>query len=173
MSSPRKRGCFSSPVDGVGASVSLPRASGGVSVFEPFFLLDHRSSPRKRGCFLHRCCCPSPVGVFPAQAGVFLAHNSGVHLAGCLPRASGGVSEMQVWPVRVIESSPRKRGCFRSADIRSATASVFPAQAGVFPVRTASARSTSSLPRASGGVSTIVKPMAFVSGSSPRKRGCF
>ena len=70
-------------------------------------------------------------------------------------------------------SSPRKRGCFRNRGSRRKVGSVFPAQAGVFPPRSASRWKRRSLPRASGGVSGRAWRATRVSMSSPRKRGCF
>ena len=111
-SSPRKRGCFC-PTDGedlvlrvfpaqagvflkrsffMVSEACLPRASGGVSSISCCFSCIARSSPRKRGCFsLVRKFLPA-LGVFPAQAGVFLWPPMALSVMFCLPRASGGVS---------------------------------------------------------------------------------
>ena len=70
-------------------------------------------------------------------------------------------------------SSPRKRGCFSPALLRSFSMHVFPAQAGVFPAAATALGRRSSLPRASGGVSGTGKAPPRFSKSSPRKRGCF
>ncbi len=50
---------------------------------------------------------------------------------------------------------------------------VFPAQAGVFLKSFTNSRDTSCLPRASGGVSSILDSGFCAPSSSPRKRGCF
>ena len=152
-SSPRKRGCFfASNLIGV-IPIRLPRASGGVSARRFFRSRLRRSSPRKRGCF---CTCGPYVSagsVFPAQAGVFPDSITRPPRAGCLPRASGGVSGSRKGAPASAASSPRKRGCFSSLDTASGGDFVFPAQAGVFRAP----RRRSELPAE----------------SSPRKRGCF
>ena len=79
-----------------------------------------RSSPRKRGCFHQRKRRPVDVGVFPAQAGVFLFILTAVYAAAGLPRASGGVSKAVEEQMENYQSSPRKRGCFQST-VQSST----------------------------------------------------
>jgi hypothetical protein len=77
--------------------LSLPRARGGVSVLGYQGVYDELSSPRTRGCFLHYQENGGDAGVFPAHAGVFLL---GVALAtekASLPRARGGVSDIEDW----------------------------------------------------------------------------
>ena len=111
-SSPRKRGCFPTSSGGSTfgqvfpaqagvfpfgcasrhARFSLPRASGGVSLWPP------GNGP--------------PFSVFPAQAGVFLTEVSKGDAPARLPRASGGVSAGQLAIGEEVKSSPRKRGCF-------------------------------------------------------------
>ena len=90
-----------------------------------------------------------------------------------LPRASGGVSCRRAEKNHTRRSSPRKRGCFRGAGSSQAQLQVFPAQAGVFPVRGKRRRAFQSLPRASGGVSCRSRWATRARQSSPRKRGCF
>ena len=131
----------------------LPRASGGVSRCGFRISAAKKSSPRKRGCFFRDLVRRAPFLVFPAQAGVFLiTKNNGMIVWG-LPRASGGVSIRHCYSSSALRSSPRKRGCFSRLPALSVCVSVFPAQAGVFPVQ-------------------IVKQRHRF-WSSPRKRGCF
>ena len=131
---------------------SLPRASGGVSRTRYRLPGYRRSSPRKRGCFcgyyyplglfwvfpaqagvfLLVSACISLPRVFPAQAGVFLDKRELAEFAGCLPRASGGVSSAVRTSSSARKSSPRKRGCFRPIIFNFNHQTVFPAQAGVF-----------------------------------------
>ena len=75
--------------------------------------------------------------------------------------------------MRAEESSPRKRGCFSICERKNRRGIVFPAQAGVFPVRGKRRRAFQSLPRASGGVSDALHVSIETRWSSPRKRGCF
>ena len=172
-SSPRKRGCFHEQgpcFDGglvfpAQAGVfptrrparsrgdGLPRASGGVSLSTTTGKTSCVSSPRKRGCFRY--------------GGA--DHRSRLRL----PRASGGVSVSRKAKRFRLESSPRKRGCFRFPRLSLMPGLVFPAQAGVFPASVSLLSEQISLPRASGGVSEPAMHLAFLSESSPRKRGCF
>ncbi len=89
------------------------------------------------------------------------------------PRASGGVSALSLIVCKLLMSSPRERGCF----CRSATSpypySVFPARAGVFLSVGYWYRTGTSLPRASGGVSSVTQIFVSPLASSPRERGCF
>ena len=90
-----------------------------------------------------------------------------------LPRASGGVSAVNVTLVFEVLSSPRKRGCFLHILSIIQQKQVFPAQAGVFLDDRPPAANPLRLPRASGGVSATNPLIASISWSSPRKRGCF
>ena len=131
------------------------------------------SSPRKRGCFWYFSAVAHQTLVFPAQAGVFpLLRPCRASSAG-LPRASGGVSFVGVSCVEMLRSSPRKRGCFPDALGLLWLADVFPAQAGVFLIRFGLLNDLIGLPRASGGVSTVISLARLLARSSPRKRGCF
>ena len=132
---------------------SLPRASGGVSIWHEILGSANQSSPRKRGCFPFIVNKVISAEVFPAQAGVFPSPLDHSESALGLPRASGGVSVYSVFDAKRAASSPRKRGCFRHAARREVEEMVFPAQAGVFPYRLRPARLPACLPRASGGVS--------------------
>ena len=153
--------------------MSLPRASGGVSLpFSAFFLVA-MSSPRKRGCFRRAAPIPATASVFPAQAGVFLFTLYRVEDIISLPRASGGVSTLTRYWTPEQESSPRKRGCFQTLTTHYSISEVFPAQAGVFPSQYVFTMSLACLPRASGGVSISRSTRRSRSWSSPRKRGCF
>ena len=173
LSSPRKRGCFLayqalSIARGVfpaqagvfplahllsSATLSLPRASGGVSA-EGLTVGDiEESSPRKRGCFPSEVVCEPSSSVFPAQAGVFPLETLFFSSATGLPRASGGVSRRTTQRFSSGKSSPRKRGCFCRSRAFQGGQFVFPAQAGVFLFELS------------------VADVTFK--SSPRKRGCF
>ena len=113
----------------------LPRASGGVSILDTFFMPSPRSSPREWGCFLFRPYDFVSSRVFPARVGVF------PHRGGCatrdrsLPRASGGVSQRLEVCVCRTGSSPREWGCFYSSAAPALIRSVFPARVGVFLYR--------------------------------------
>ena len=172
-SSPRKRGCFSEAAFPViffvvfpaqaGVFLTerkttdrggrLPRASGGVSLRAVPMRGGFRSSPRKRGCFWYFSAVAHQTLVFPAQAGVFLMSFGPYPEMSGLPRASGGVSDEPFHRTFPAASSPRKRGCFPKGVRKRSPVSVFPAQAGVFPVLSDTTFIRLGLPRASGGVS--------------------
>ena len=192
-SSPRKRGCFCglhyrAPHEQVFPAqagvfpkcrsynlfaISLPRASGGVSTTESQIGGWSRSSPRKRGCFRFTRQAFQPLPVFPAQAGVFPPASSKSRRHPSLPRASGGVSPLEPRRPAKWGSSPRKRGCFSNLSLAARPISVFPAQAGVFPLAALRYAERACLPRASGGVSKLAVQILMHLASSPRKRGCF
>ena len=172
-SSPRTRGCFcrSSAMHrriivfpahpGVFLSADrfaesccrLPRAPGGVSLWQQLATDALASSPRTRGCFYRSQSKPGAVIVFPAHPGVFPCDPAFDFLTDCLPRAHGGVSaENKRWLVRndvfpahaggvsifrvyrrsYRPSSPRTRGGFYAVLLRHFIEEVFPAHAGVF-----------------------------------------
>ena len=179
-------------------SLRLPRACGGVSGMTATTARHLGSSPRMRGCFPIAGSPDEATHVFPAHAGVFLTAFIPKALACCLPRACGGVSQLNprtatgVWLDALglpracggvsrekakgkvgRVSSPRMRGCFSTASGMKSRQSVFPAHAGVFPLLISEIRLHSRLPRACGGVSDKMNFAAPKSASSPRMRGCF
>ena len=111
--------------------------------------------------------------VFPAQAGVFPIQVVKTSGKKGIPRASGGVSDKGHAIGEGHQYSPRKRGCFRMGYSSERSATVFPAQAGVFPVRTKNGLLQGGIPRASGGVSETLARALACAVYSPRKRGCF
>ena len=133
----------------------FPRARGGVSTPRQTDLLLSKFSPRPRGCFTISCTgamavgfsprprgCfssspeePPPPEVFPAPAGVFPWKKNVKQKYRCFPRARGGVSGAARLPRNSSLFSPRPRGCFLKywRDVRDGK--VFPAPAGVFPLR--------------------------------------
>ena len=170
---PAQAGVFPTSLRKFRASCSIPRASGGVSSDHLIRSARCKYSPRKRGCF-HTTAHKGPNGgVFPAQAGVFLGSAETARQGKGIPRASGGVSERVQWAVAISVYSPRKRGCFHRLHASSRASEVFPAQAGVFPIRCRGRSSSKCIPRASGGVSVCGSPLGSISQYSPRKRGCF
>ena len=130
--SPRQRGCFPRrlPVDlrprlfpasaGVFPSTTIsrtgsptiPRVSGGVSVFLCVRKSHEYYSPRQRGCFHVLLCGRFIEALFPASAGVFPLFRARTLLQATIPRVSGGVSGFSARPLRSPNYSPRQRGCF-------------------------------------------------------------
>ncbi len=153
MSSPRRWGCFHErkaltthivvfPTQvgvfphrsvGIFGSGSLPHAGGGVS--------------------LTASIEGSASIVFPTQVGVFLALCSMSKRGKSLPHAGGGVSSPSITKGTIIESSPRRWGCFHADADFLAALGVFPTQVGVFPPRNEGEAAVTSLPHAGGGVS--------------------
>ena len=154
-------------------SVSIPRASGGVSHSGLNEFVSILYSPRKRGCFYNRRPQSCARTVFPAQAGVFPKTGTARPLGLSIPRASGGVSSALRRSMNFFRYSPRKRGCFWRFRYGCFLQAVFPAQAGVFLCSIGSICSSAGIPRASGGVSAKSKLTPLRSRYSPRKRGCF
>ena len=170
---PAQAGVFPIPSASFCLRVCLPRASGGVSPATSPRERAGGSSPRKRGCFSYLPTSYTVRLVFPAQAGVFPTSSRRAASQGSLPRASGGVSTVQPASVRLLPSSPRKRGCFFKDGNFYAVEKVFPAQAGVFLKMVNAPSFSICLPRASGGVSLHRRFAEYTTTSSPRKRGCF
>ena len=91
----------------------------------------------------------------------------------CIPRASGGVSVISFLARSIGLYSPRKRGCFQVVLEVLNNETVFPAQAGVFPIVVDLTEDCFGIPRASGGVSAKHTVERQKRAYSPRKRGCF
>ncbi len=150
----------------------LPRARGGVPASSTSRTLSKKSSPRTRGCSPAGCRAGTQRAVFPAHAGVFPKQQRSTRAPQRLPRARGGVPRQVVVPADDDASSPRTRGCSRSQHQPTATETVFPAHAGVFPPARPRSTGTSGLPRARGGVPAKNATDSSTSPSSPRTRGC-
>ena len=74
----------------------LPRASGGVSLAGRGYHSNIWSSPREWGCFCAYKVRPCTRPVFPARVGVFLRLMLTTPYYHSLPRASGGVSFLNI-----------------------------------------------------------------------------
>ncbi len=91
--------------------------------------------------------------VFPTQVGVFPLCKPLSLFIWRLPHAGGGVSEEITADNLVMESSPRRWGCFDTVEKLSNFYFVFPTQVGVFLEAQPEAVRCVSLPHAGGGVS--------------------
>ena len=111
--------------------------------------------------------------VFPAHAGVFLSscqdnqHHEGI------PRSRGGVSCPACTPPASSAYSPLTRGCFWKSTIHGFITLVFPAHAGVFPIKASRMQTTRCIPRSRGGVSFKLHEWTWDDRYSPLTRGCF
>ena len=123
---PTPVGVFPPPRDRPSRLLRLPHARGGVSFMKSASCLFPWSSPRPWGCFCRsaavhrrRVVFPTPVGVFPVQAGWRAAHPR-------LPHARGGVSAVCGELASSTLSSPRPWGCFQKLCRLGANLQVFP-----------------------------------------------
>ena len=132
-----------------------------------------RSSPREWGCFYRPALAAGSGRVFPTRVGVFLMTASTTIDFGSLPHASGGVSTSSARRLCAGRSSPREWGCFRSRAGLEPAQLVFPTRVGVFLLTMRCGFLPSSLPHASGGVSSPELRDAVGRESSPREWGCF
>ena len=154
-------------------SKGLPRLGGGVSPRLRNRPRSAESSPPRRGCFrLFTVACPSRL-VFPASTGVFLIDVATRPYRRGLPRLGGGVSMSSEQYSKLAKSSPPRRGCFLPSEVYDSLYTVFPASAGVFPLRVIVSRVIASLPRLGGGVSAAFPQFDIGRKSSPPRRGCF
>jgi hypothetical protein len=155
------------------ASVCLPHARGGVSLYLGAGTGAETSSPRPWGCFWRRRACSWRRLVFPTPVGVFLHLLRSLLRRNCLPHARGGVSSRRSigppsaqssprpWGVSnefdrlvgAFESSPRPWGCFSEISRWAYPSAVFPTPVGVFPASGPVNRKPKRLPHARGGVS--------------------
>ena len=130
--SPRKRRCFQSMTpftplstvfsaqaevfltkpDGSQENPCFLRASGGVSKQIPAGDFAGAFSPRKRRCFRSTQRHTQGNEVFSAQAEVFPFRIANAHKVTRFLRASGGVSCISKYILRITAFSPRKRRCF-------------------------------------------------------------
>ena len=150
---PAHAGVFLPHQRATGLHRRIPRSRGGVSPCQlpPRPALMY--SPLTRGCFHHGKQAGSPVMVFPAHAGVFLACAVHRHTE--------------------AEYSPLTRGCFLPLHSDGGIEGVFPAHAGVFPLPWLVLRSCSGIPRSRGGVSLGILDGYSRLVYSPLTRGCF
>ena len=151
----------------------LPHARGGVSASACPCRASRRSSPRTWGCFSVGHCVPAGQQVFPTHVGVFPAPVPPDPFKARLPHARGGVSISGVGSTGTSTSSPRTWGCFLRRYVGPSVVAVFPTHVGVFPGRPATARWSSSLPHARGGVSDSMARFRYLLSSSLRTWGCF
>ena len=125
--SPRKRGCFSAEDRSAQRALVFP-AQAGVFPWRRFGISSTPSIPRASGgVSIETVRCGLIAAVFPAQAGVFPMMAMRSVKATSIPRASGGVSGDGEKPYRVLEYSPRKRGCFRHVGAHADHGPEFPA----------------------------------------------
>ncbi|GAB20668.1 hypothetical protein GOEFS_123_00010 [Gordonia effusa NBRC 100432] len=88
---PARAGMFPTIAPGIGARLSLPRASGDVPYLVWLPESTKGSAPRERGCSPVRHNDLVIVEVCPARAGMFLEILVDLRHADSLPRASGDV----------------------------------------------------------------------------------
>lgn len=151
MTSPRERGCF------------YHRHLEGER---------HRDFSRERGCFRRRYVRSVFGAVFPASAGCFQDHVCRGRQRRVSPRERRYFLGMQAVE-RGQGDSPRERGCFQGEPAQWVQQTNFLARAGVFPSCRTRLVMRYRLPRASGGVSWLIRSGGITVLTSPRKRGCF
>ena len=151
----------------------LPHARGGVSRQGRDCQARSPSSPRTWGCFQVLYLAQEGEAVFPTHVGVFPPTPASSGTWPGLPHARGGVSHCACG-VRVARgSSPRTWGCFLAGLDFDGHFQVFPTHVGVFPAQWCGLPTTTGLPHARGGVSSVEMARQFVTQSSPRTWGVF
>ena len=92
--------------------LSLPHASGDVSVKLSLFPQIDKSSPCEWGCFLVVGDAGVIESVFPMRVGMFLSEGRRARFNSSLPHASGDVSVLKHFGKSLKLSSPCEWGCF-------------------------------------------------------------
>ena len=110
-------------------------------------------SPHLRGCFHGIARRGRLTFRFPASAGVFPHRSTGSSGKSQIPRICGGVSVRRTLNSDFGRDSPHLRGCFSAHLPGHRGHARFPASAGVFPKKYASAMRPSPVPRICRGVS--------------------
>ena len=150
----------------------FPRARGDVPPYANSTPRPKMFSPRTRGCSGKVEGLSLVKVVFPAHAGMFLAHCAGDMPQTCFPRARGDVPPPTDRTVQLFTFSPRTRGCSSITEIAQAYIDVFPAHAGMFLFRRAPGGIGRCFPRARGDVPLKPFSAAIWISFSPRTRGC-
>ncbi len=149
----------------------IPRASGDGPRGSDKGYSVARYSPRKRGWSRLFDGTSSQWQVFPAQAGMVLRATDEIVMQRSIPRASGDGPEHNAGRHPKGRYSPRKRGWSQSRHNPPQSPTVFPAQAGMVPLRSLRRGIIPSIPRASGDGPGFFAVRVQSSVYSPRKRG--
>ena len=151
---------------------NLPRACGDVPQPRLCAVELHTFTPRLRGCTFWRSVAPIFRGIYPAPAGIYPLRSTSVSMACDLPRACGDVP-ISIDPAYKEQGfTPRLRGCTQERRASDFAAAIYPAPAGMYPTIPITMASSIYLPRACGGVPTIMRAMRHACGFTPRLRGC-
>ncbi len=130
-----------------------------------------RCSPLRRGWPLGCAAGPGWLGVLPAQAGVAPVSGSPVHAPTGAPRSGGGGPYGEGGIPGPGQCSPLRRGWPLGLLLRAGSRAVLPAQAGVAPSCSTSARHGPCAPRSGGGGPSDAPPYAGARACSPLRRG--
>ena len=170
--SPRTRGCSVHQPIQVGYQPVFPAHAGMFPQGEAFIPLAPSFSPRTRGCSCGVNHSVMIATVFPAHAGMFpkAATQAGLDLS--FPRARGDVPAPPRPHAAPRRFSPRTRGCSFLAGAHDTSFLVFPAHAGMFPLRVGWRPLGRRFPRARGDVPSMVGKSGAWGTFSPRTRGC-
>ena len=156
-------------------SVSLirfPRIRGDVPGAMLIDLMERKFSPHTRGCSHGARSWNERGCVFPAYAGMFPSHCSSRRFVCSFPRIRGDVPACCCGGEGGCWFSPHTRGCsvFREGSHRRHV--VFPAYAGMFPVKQAFETFTDGFLRIREDVPDQIQQRTDKVGFSPHTRGC-
>ena len=135
----------------------LPCTRRGVSLFHGLPFQPEVSSLHAQGCFPDAGACGAGCSIFPARAGVFPARSSLWATLGHLPCTRRGVSTLAGRGTIPATSSLHAQGCFYLSSCLHVNRKIFPARAGVFPVRTSFTGPLEHLPCTRRGVSRSLR----------------
>ena len=132
----------------------------------------HQFSPHTRGCSGAQKGLQGLQKVFPAYAGMFLAHASAIERKISFPRIRGDVPIVTFMQASASAFSPHTRGCSLFLLFRGHLLTVFPAYAGMFRKENASEIKEICFPRIRGDVPGFQASRPLEGAFSPHTRGC-
>ena len=131
-----------------------------------------RFSPHTRGCSGFYQGFQQKLSVFPAYAGMFLAHRISFPNQARFPRIRGDVPASIGKTMHTHRFSPHTRGCSAPQQPHRQENKVFPAYAGMFLLTPSTDANRYGFPRIRGDVPVYHYGIQSPEGFSPHTRGC-
>ena len=130
----------------------LPRACGDVPISIDPAYKEQGFTPRLRGCTQFAVDHLQGHPIYPAPAGMYPTIPITMASSIYLPRACGDVPQPRLCAVELHTFTPRLRGCTFWRSVAPIFRGIYPAPAGIYPLRSTSVSMACDLPRACGDV---------------------